>query len=255
MGPARECSFGGVLEEALEELGLPATRPRRRGAPEREVGLEPPVDAVIEGALGDHALLHAGHVRGRDVDERGSRSSGEHAAVEVHRAEQVRLEALVDRRVEGDRRGGVDHDVDVARQVRLAAREVAVDDLDPLVQEAQERVVRAEGLARAGRTTASASGSGPAPRRRRPSGTGRAARSVVSGKSARRRSRTTWPRKPVTPVRKMRLPASRSTIELPAFAPLAALGRLLYHPADYRPLPFGRQPRCSRRRSPQVERQ
>ena len=45
-----------------------------------------------------------GHVRGRDVDERGSRSSGEHAAVEVHRAEQVRLEALVDGRVERDRR-------------------------------------------------------------------------------------------------------------------------------------------------------
>src|SRR5262249_31510898 len=38
----------------------------------------------------------------------------------------------------------------------------------------------------------------------------------VSGKSRRRRSRITWPRKPVTPVMKIRLPARPSTIEVVA---------------------------------------
>ena len=61
--------LGGVLEEPLEEFGLPRRRLDVASRLEREVGFESPVDAVVEGALGDHALLHPGHVRGRDVDE------------------------------------------------------------------------------------------------------------------------------------------------------------------------------------------
>jgi hypothetical protein len=41
----------------------------------------------------------------------------------------------------------VDHDVELAGQVGTASREVAVDDLDALVEEAEQRLVRAEPFA------------------------------------------------------------------------------------------------------------
>src|SRR5881397_3749576 len=57
---------------------------------------------------------------------------------------------------------------------------------------------------------------------------------VVSEKSRSSRSRITWPRKPVTPVRKMRLPARASTMLVPA-------GRLSTTRQIIGYLPAGRQ--------------
>ena len=101
---------------------------------------------MLEGPLGDHALLDPGHVRGRDVDQVRRLVLG-NGPVEVLRAEEVRLEGLLDRRVEADGGGRMDRDVDPGWELRLAAREVAVDHGDPLVQEGQELVVATEPLA------------------------------------------------------------------------------------------------------------
>ena len=60
------------------------------------------------------------------------------AAVQVPRAEQVRLEPLVDRRVEADGGGRVDRHVDVAGELGLRAAEVAVEHVDLLVEPGKE---------------------------------------------------------------------------------------------------------------------
>ena len=73
-GTGARVLLGCVLEEPLEELGLPRRRLDVASRLERDVGFESPVDAVVEGALGDHALLHPGDVGGRHVDESRSRS-------------------------------------------------------------------------------------------------------------------------------------------------------------------------------------
>src|SRR6185503_12649035 len=109
-------------QEAFEQLGLPGRRLDVATRLEREVGLESPIDAVVQGALRDHALLNARDIGGGDMDERGSRPTGEHATVEVHRAEQVRLETFVDRWIERDGRRGEDGDVAAARKIRLPSR-------------------------------------------------------------------------------------------------------------------------------------
>jgi hypothetical protein len=101
---------------------------------------------VVERPLGDHALLHARDVRGGDVHE-VRRVVARRGPVQVSRAEQVRLEPLVDRRVEADGRRRVDHDVDARRDVGLAAGEVAVDHVHALVQQGEQGVVAAESLA------------------------------------------------------------------------------------------------------------
>jgi len=49
----------------------------------------------------------------------------------------------------------------------------------------------------------------------------------VSGKSASRRSNTTWARKPVTPVSRTRLPDSRSTIEPGVPPPLSTMRQIM----------------------------
>ena len=64
-----------------------------------------------------------------------------------------------------------------------------------------------------------------------------------SGKSPRKRSNTAWPRKPVTPVTRTFRSASLRTIELER-APRGEPA-VVYHVADYAPLPVGRQP-CDR---------
>jgi hypothetical protein len=136
----------GAVHEVLQHLGLAARGLDLVARLERHPRLELVVDLVVERALRDHALLHAGHVRGRDVDE-VRRVVARRRAVEVPRAEQVRLEPLVDRRVEAHRGGRVDHDVDPLGNVWLAAREVAVDHVDALVEQRQERVIASEPLA------------------------------------------------------------------------------------------------------------
>src|ERR687897_1398284 len=60
---------------------------------------------------------------------------GERRLVQPNGAEQVRLEPLVDRRVEAHRRRAMDDDVDVAGERWELAREVAVDDVDALVEQ------------------------------------------------------------------------------------------------------------------------
>ncbi len=137
--------LGGLGHEVLEHLGLAAGRLDLAAGLQRHLRLERVVDLVIERALGDHALLHAGDVGGRDVDE-VRRVVVRGAAVEVLRAEDVGLEPLVDRRVEADRGRRVDHDVEAGGDVGLATGEVAVDHVDVAVEGGQEGVVAAQSL-------------------------------------------------------------------------------------------------------------
>ena len=130
-----------LVHEVVEHLRAPGlglhVAPRLQG----ELALRPPVHPVVQRVLGDDALGDPGDVRRRDVHQARARPALDHAPVQVHGAEQVGLEPLVDRRVERDRRGGVDGDVDVAGELGHAAREVAVHDRDPLVQEGAQSVL------------------------------------------------------------------------------------------------------------------
>jgi hypothetical protein len=130
-----------LRHERLELLGAAAGGLDVAPGAEREVGLEAVVHLVLERALRDHALLHAGHVRGGDVHERRARAAGQHAPVQVDGAQEVRLEALVDRRIEADGGGRVDRDVDAGRDLRLSPAEVPVHDRRALVQETLQRVL------------------------------------------------------------------------------------------------------------------
>src|SRR5207237_2141189 len=89
--------------------------------------------------------------RGGDVDEVRSGTAVANGLVEPQRSEEVRLEALVDRRIERDLRGAVKDDVEVCRERWRRFGEVALDDLDALVEELDETVVAvllAEGVER-----------------------------------------------------------------------------------------------------------
>jgi hypothetical protein len=141
----------GPAQERVEDLGLSARRLDVGPRADREVGLRPPVDAVVERGLGDHALADPRDVRGRDVEQVRRRVVRERRLVEPDGAHQVGQEPLVDRRVEGHRRGAVDHDVQAAGDLELGGREVAVHDVhafgqhvcDPLVADpVSERVER-----------------------------------------------------------------------------------------------------------------
>ena len=137
--------LGGLGHEVLEHLGLAAGRLHLAASLQRHLRLERVVDLVIERTLGDHALLHAGDVGGGDVDQVRRVVVGR-APVEVQGAEHVGLEALVDRWVEADGGRRVDHDVESCGDVRLAAREVAVDHVDVVVERGEEGVVAAQPL-------------------------------------------------------------------------------------------------------------
>ena len=138
--------LGGLGHEVLEHLGLSRLRLDLVTRLQRHLRLELVVDLVIERALGDHALLHAGDIGGRHVDEvrrvvRGRRS------IEVPRAEQVGLESFVDRRVEADGGGRVDDVIHARGDLGLAPAEVALQHVDLLVEQGQERVVAAQAFA------------------------------------------------------------------------------------------------------------
>ena len=130
-----------LRHEVVEELRLAGGGLDLAPGGEREIRFGTPIYAVIERGLGDDPLLHAGDVRGGDVDEVRPGAAVAHRFVEGQRAEEVRLKALVDRRVEGDLGGAVEDDVEVARKRRRRFREVALHDLDALVQEVREAVV------------------------------------------------------------------------------------------------------------------
>ena len=237
-----------LVHEVVEHLG--ATRLRLHVAPglQRQLALRSPVDPVVERVLRNDPLRDAGDVRGRDVHETWPRTALDHPAVQVHGAEQVGLEPLVDRRVERHGRRGVDRDVDVAGQLRDAAREVPVHDRDAFVQERAQARPRPD----VPRSTSNAGLRNRYSTRSRDVDPvcDRTSRTIrPSGTSPRRRSKITCPRKPVTPVSRIVLPVRRSTIEDP-LRPRRSLpcGRLwpIYQLVD-NPLQGGRRGcRCSR---------
>jgi hypothetical protein len=144
--------FGARLaQERVEQLGLAARGLDVVAGSERQLCLGPPVHAMVERGLGDHAFANAGHVRRRDVDQPRRGVVRERRLVEADRADQVGLEPLVDRRVERHRGRAVDHDVDPARDLELLGREVAVDHVDALGQHGRDPLLpglvpqRAEG--------------------------------------------------------------------------------------------------------------
>ena len=123
--------------KSLEHLGPARDEPRRRVAPAARAR-----PRVRQSTLwsrvpsGITPFCDAGDVGGGDVDERGRDAAVDHAAVEVHRAEQVRLEPLVDRRVEATRSRPSGSRCRCRPGARgTPRREVTVDHRDPLVQE------------------------------------------------------------------------------------------------------------------------
>ena len=216
-----------LVHEVVEHLGTAGLRLDVAPRLERQLALGPPVHLVLEGVLGDDALRDAGDVRGRDVHQARTRAAVDHAAVQVHRAEQVRLEPLVDRRVERHGRGGVDRDVDVARELRHAPREVAVDDRRPA--RPGSRAARRRRCGRAARRTP-ACGSRYSTRSRDVEPVWERTNRTIrpSGTSPSSRSKMTCPRNPVTPVSRIVLPERRLDDR-----GRRSVGGVLYHAADY----------------------
>ncbi len=116
--------------EALEVLGLARLVFSARAHRERGSRFATPVDLTVEQLFGLRAAGHPGDVRGGDVDE-GLSARG---LVQARRAHEVRLERFVDRRVERNRRGGVDDEVDVVVDLRRSLHQVGVDRPDLLLE-------------------------------------------------------------------------------------------------------------------------
>jgi hypothetical protein len=91
--------------------------------------LRAPVDVVGQGCLRRDSLANSGHVGGRDVHHVRIAATLEQRAVDAEGAADVRVEGLVDGRIERHRRGAVDDDVDIARKLPDVG-EAAVDDGD-----------------------------------------------------------------------------------------------------------------------------
>ena len=162
------------------------------------------------------------------------------ASVEANRAEQVRLEPLVDRRIERHRGGAVHHDVDVPGEGREVPFQVPVEDFDALRQDPGDAL-----LAHA---VAKDAERGPAHQRLDPL----AARGPELGSDQEGHPRVGevqqqalehgLPQEPRDPgdqrVPTGQAPDDRGLGGAPASFRAA---RHLYHSADYDPLPFGRQ--------------
>ncbi|MPM18122.1 hypothetical protein SDC9_64528 [bioreactor metagenome] len=143
---------GEVTGLAVHPLGLAAQPGEPLGRTRLELDglleLEPPpglgvvVDVVDVLGLGDHPAATARGVRGGHVHvvrhlRQGAVLGGNRGQHRIHQragADGVGGERLVDRRVEGDVTGAVQHHVQVARQ-RGDVRQVALDHLDPGVDE------------------------------------------------------------------------------------------------------------------------
>ena len=129
-----------LVDESVEHLGLARgvldLSPGRRGG----LGLGPPVDPMLEGGLGHHALGHPGHVGGRDVHEMRPAATRRHGLVHVGGPKQVDGEGLVDRWVEGHGGRAVEDEVEVGRKIRNAFRHVPFQDRDGLAQQPLQAV-------------------------------------------------------------------------------------------------------------------
>ena len=134
----------GLLDEAVlvdrqPRLGLDVAAPGARGV---ELGVEVQPGLAGRGArrlLEHQAGALARGVGGADVDEVRVAAGLAQRFEQARRALAVELERLVQRLLEGDARGAVDDDVDVAGQVEVVVAEVAADGLDVGAVEALER--------------------------------------------------------------------------------------------------------------------
>ena len=86
-GPGARVLLARSGEEGVQHLGFARLHLDVVTRLERELQLQAIVHPVVERALGDHALLHARDVGGGHVHERGCRTAGDHASVQVHRAQ------------------------------------------------------------------------------------------------------------------------------------------------------------------------
>ena len=103
----------GGCGEAIEHLGPPRGFVRGRAGPIRRLALGPPVDPVLEGLLGNDAFGQPCNVRRGHVDEVRPAPARQHRLVQAHRPGQIALERLVDRRIERDVGGAVEHHVEI----------------------------------------------------------------------------------------------------------------------------------------------
>ncbi len=122
----------GGGHERVEHLRAPGRFFRFAARGQRILEFRAPVDAVLQRAFGDHALGHAGDVRGRGVDDVRAAAARVDRFVQVQRAQNVGTEPLIDRRVERNGRAAVNDDVDVIRELGQIAGEVALEHLDVL---------------------------------------------------------------------------------------------------------------------------
>src|SRR5436190_17695533 len=93
---------------------------------------------MLQRRLGHDPLGYAGHVRRGHVHDMRPRVARRHRLVERPGAEHVGSERLVDRRIELHARRAVEDDVEIARERRQLALNVALEYLDPLVEEAAD---------------------------------------------------------------------------------------------------------------------
>jgi hypothetical protein len=131
-----------VLVDGEARLGLDVAAPGSRGV---ELGVEVQPRFARRGparALEHEAGALARGVGGRDVDEVGVAAGFAKRVEEARRALAVELQRLVERILEGDRRGAVDDDVDVVDPLEPVVAEVARDRFDRAAVEALERRAR-----------------------------------------------------------------------------------------------------------------
>ena len=123
------CGSGEVIQHLRSPRGLFGRGSSGSGG--RRLRL--PVHAMHERLFGDDALGQPGHVCGRDVEEVRPAPGGLHRFVQPPCSEHVALEGLVDGRVERHVGRAVEHYVEVGRQVRHLALDVAFDHRDPFL--------------------------------------------------------------------------------------------------------------------------
>ena len=131
----------GLVHESVEHLGLARRVFDVRSGRHGRARLGSPIDAVLEGGFGHHALGHPCHVGGGDVQQVRAAARGRNGLVQPGRSQHVDLEGMVDRRVEGHGGRAVEDGIEVAGEGRKVLGHVALHHRDPLGHDGSDRLV------------------------------------------------------------------------------------------------------------------